>query len=48
MATKRKRPIELLTPEEVGALLQACPKSPSGLRNRALIATIYLLRDSLG
>ena len=41
MATKRKRPIELLTPEEVGALLQACPTSPSGLRNRALIATIY-------
>lgn len=38
----RKLPPELLTPEEVRALLQACsPNAPTGLRNRALLVTLY-------
>ena len=38
----RKLPPELLTREEVRALLQACSSnSASGLRNRALLVTLY-------
>ena len=39
---KRKRPIEVLTPEEVERLIQAASnRAPSGVRNRALIALMY-------
>lgn len=42
MPRKRKRPIEVLTPEEVEALIQAnSNRAPSGIRNRALIALMY-------
>jgi len=38
----RKLPPELLTPDEVRALLQACSTSaPTGVRNRALLVTLY-------
>ena len=38
----RKLPPELLTADEVRALLQACsPNAPTGLRNRALLVTLY-------
>ena len=38
----RKLPPELLTPEEVRALLTACSSTaPTGLRNRALVVTLY-------
>jgi site-specific recombinase XerD len=38
----RKLPPELLTPDEVRALLQACsPNAPTGVRNRALLITLY-------
>jgi site-specific recombinase XerD len=38
----RKLPPELLTPDEVRALLQACsPRAPTGVRNRALLITLY-------
>ena len=41
MATKRKRPIEVLTPEEVERLLQAASKrGPAGIRNRALVGLL--------
>ncbi len=42
MARKRKRPIEPLTPEEAGSLIQAASnRGPAGIRNRALIAVLY-------
>jgi site-specific recombinase XerD len=34
-------PAEILTPEEVKAILRACPRAPLGVRNRALIALLY-------
>ncbi len=38
----RKLPAEILTPDEVRALLHACSKrAPTGIRNRALIALLY-------
>ena len=38
----RKLPPELLTPEDVRALLGACSaKAPTGVRNRALVVTLY-------
>lgn len=38
----RKLPPEVLTPEEVKALMDACSKrAPTGIRNRALIALLY-------
>jgi site-specific recombinase XerD len=38
----RKLPPELLTPEEVRALLSACsPTAPTGIRNRALLVALY-------
>lgn len=37
-----KRPIEILTPEEVRELIRACSgRAPTGIRNRALIAVLY-------
>ncbi|MCP3963412.1 MAG: tyrosine-type recombinase/integrase [bacterium] len=42
MARKRKRPIEVLIPDEVDSLIQAASnRAPSGVRNRALIALLY-------
>lgn len=42
MPKVRKRPIEVLTPEEVESLLQAASsRGPAGLRNRALMAVLY-------
>ncbi len=39
---KRRLPPEVLTDEEVCALMQACGRhAPTGLRNRALIALLY-------
>jgi integrase/recombinase XerD len=38
---KRRLPPEILTNEEVGRLLAACADTPTGLRNRALIALMY-------
>src|SRR5579875_2167311 len=35
---RRKFPPEVLTPDEVFALMRACGKGPAGLRKRALIA----------
>jgi site-specific recombinase XerD len=38
----RKFPAEVLTPDEVKALLRACSsRAPTGIRNRALIAVLY-------
>lgn len=38
----RRYPAEILTPEEVRALIRACSaKAPTGIRNRALIVTLY-------
>ena len=38
----KKYPPEILTPEEVGALLRACSgRAPTGIRNRALITLLY-------
>jgi site-specific recombinase XerD len=38
----RKLPPELLTPEDVRALLSACSATaPTGVRNRALVVTLY-------
>lgn len=42
MTTKRKRAIEILTPEEVERLLQATSRRGiAGIRNRALIGVLY-------
>ncbi|HYE63780.1 MAG TPA: site-specific integrase [Phycisphaerales bacterium] len=38
---KRRLPAEVLTNDEVLRLLNACPSTPTGLRNRALIAVLY-------
>lgn len=46
-AGKRYR-IDLLTPAEVGALLDACGNSMSGARNRALITLLYRAGLRLG
>ena len=38
----RRFPAELLSPDEVRALLRACSsRAPTGIRNRALIAVLY-------
>jgi site-specific recombinase XerD len=38
----RKLPAEVLTPDEVQGLVQACsPTAPSKVRNQALIAVLY-------
>ncbi len=39
---EQQRPPEILTPEEVNALISVCSnRAPTGIRNRALIATLY-------
>lgn len=39
---RQKWPAEVLTPEEVQALISACSaKAPTGIRNRALMALLY-------
>src|SRR3954465_12788249 len=37
----RRFPPQVLTPAEVAALLEACPSTPNGTRNRALITVLY-------
>ena len=38
----RKYPAELLTPEEVQAMISLCsPKAPTGIRNRAMLTLLY-------
>lgn len=38
----RKFPAEILSREEIGALMRACsPRAPTGIRNAALVATLY-------
>lgn len=38
----RRLPVEILAEQEVKALVRACsPRAPTGVRNRALIATLY-------
>ena len=42
MARQRRRPIDILTPDEVQVLIAtASNRAPSGIRNRALIAVLY-------
>ena len=39
---RRRYPIEVLTPQEVFRLIRACSnRAPTGIRNRALIVTLY-------
>ena len=38
---KRRLPPEVLTNDEVLRLIDACSNTPTGLRNRALIAVLY-------
>ena len=38
---KRRFPAEVLTPEEVQRLLDACPNTHAGIRNRSLLAVLY-------
>lgn len=42
MPTKTKRPIDVLSGDEVAQLMQGCsPTCPTGLRNRALIVVLW-------
>lgn len=41
MRPKRRLPPEVLTSDEVLALMNACSTRPTGVRNRALIAVLY-------
>ncbi|MCP3963608.1 MAG: tyrosine-type recombinase/integrase [bacterium] len=42
MSRQRRRPIDILTPDDVQALIAtASNRAPSGIRNRALIAVLY-------
>src|SRR5688572_19770831 len=38
---KRRFPVEVLSRDEIERLLNACAKTPAGIRNRALIVTLY-------
>src|SRR6185503_17196599 len=38
---KRRFPAEVLTPDEVTRLMDACSPGPAGVRNRGLIAVLY-------
>ncbi|MCP4248766.1 MAG: tyrosine-type recombinase/integrase [bacterium] len=41
-AAAARRPVEVLTAEEVKALMRACsPRAPTGARNRALVAVLW-------
>ncbi len=39
--TKRRLPPEVLSPEEIAAMMDACADTPAGIRNRALITILY-------
>ncbi len=39
--SKRRLPPEVLSPEEIAAMMDACADTPAGLRNRALITVLY-------
>jgi integrase/recombinase XerD len=41
MAYNRQRPIDLLTRDDLDALLAACGRSTTGTRNRALLSLLY-------
>lgn len=41
MRARTRRPIEILTPGEVRALMDACSAMPLGVRHRAMIAVMY-------
>ncbi len=38
---KRRLPPEVLSPEEITAMMDACADTPAGIRNRALITVLY-------
>lgn len=38
---KQRFPAEVLTPEEVQRLLDACPNTHAGIRNRSMLAVLY-------
>ena len=38
---KRRLPPEVLSPEEIAAMMDACSDTPAGIRNRALITVLY-------
>lgn len=38
---KRRFPVEVLSRDEIERLLKACAQTPAGIRNKALIATLY-------
>ncbi len=38
---KRRFPPEVLSPEEIAALMDACSGGPTGVRNRALLTVLY-------
>ena len=38
---KRRLPPEVLSPEEIAAMMDACADTPAGIRNRALITVLY-------
>ncbi|MCZ6835788.1 MAG: site-specific integrase [Planctomycetota bacterium] len=38
---KRRFPPEVLSPEEIAALMDVCANTPAGIRNRALITILY-------
>ncbi len=38
---KRRFPPEVLSPEEIAAMMDACSDTPAGIRNRALITVLY-------
>ena len=44
----RKLPGEVLTPEEVRAMMRVCNQGPTGSRNRALLTVLWRLRYKLG
>ncbi len=37
---KRRLPPEVLSPEEIAAMMDACADTPAGIRNRALITVL--------
>jgi len=41
MPRPRKKPIEILTPDEVGKLLRSCGACPTGIRDKALIGLFW-------
>ena len=38
---KRRLPPEVLSPDEIAAMMDACADTPAGIRNRALITVLY-------